>query len=47
MHEPVFVSFYTDNCEYPQLGERLVTLLDAMKLRHDIRRMEHGYRLAG
>ncbi|EQA1622543.1 hypothetical protein V5K00_RS10365 [Enterobacter asburiae] len=42
MSESVFVSFYTDNWIYPQLAERLVAQLEAMGLKHDIRRMKQG-----
>lgn len=42
MIEPVFVSFYTDNWEYPQRAEQLTAQLDVLELRHDIRLMEQG-----
>lgn len=42
MVEPVFVSFFTENWLYPQMSVRLAKQLDAMGLKHDIRRMDEG-----
>lgn len=42
MAKPVFVSFFTDNWIYPQLAVRLSSQIEAMGLKHDIRRMEQG-----
>ncbi|MBV8043294.1 hypothetical protein [Pluralibacter sp.] len=42
MVETVFVSFFTDNWQYPQLALRLRKQLETMGLKHDIRQMASG-----